>query len=159
MPVSKDDFRRAMSCFAGGVTIVTTCRPDGQVVGITVSAFCSLSLDPPLILICIDRKASIHDHLRLNAAFAVNILAETQQAVSRRFASKELDRFSGLEYSRSADGVPLIAGSLAFVECTVANIFPGGDHSIVVGEVKATNVDSSGWPLTYFRGAYSTLAR
>ena len=148
-----------MSSFAGGVTIVTARCPDGQMRGITVSAFSSLSLDPPLVLICIDRKASIHDHLRLNAPFAVNILAETQEEVSRRFASKEPDRFSGLDYSTGAAGVPLIQGSLALVECTVVNIFPGGDHAIVVGEVKAIDVDPDGWPLTYFRGAYSTLAR
>ena len=159
MAVSRDDFRRAMSNFAGGVTIVTARCSDGQMRGITVGAFSSLSLDPPLILICIDKKASIHDHLRLNAPFAVNILAEAQEDVSRRFASKEPDRFSGLDYSTGAAGAPLIQGSLALIECAVVNIFPGGDHSIFVGEVKATDVDLNGRPLTYFRGAYSALAR
>ncbi len=159
MSVSKDEFRRALSSFASGVTVVTVCCADGQLRGITVSAFSSLSLDPPLILICIDKKSSIYDHLRLNTPFAVNILAETQQDVSRLFASKGPDRFADLEHSTGATGAPLIKGSLAVIECAVVNIFPGGDHSIFVGEVKSTDGDPNGSPLTYFRGAYSTLTR
>ena len=88
MPVSKDEFRRALGHFASGVTVITAKSSDGDMRGLTVSAFSSLSLDPPLVLICIEKRASLHDHLAEGDAFAVNILAEDQELISRRFASK-----------------------------------------------------------------------
>jgi flavin reductase (DIM6/NTAB) family NADH-FMN oxidoreductase RutF len=145
-----------MSRFASGVTVVTCHVPGGEMRGITVSAFSSLSLDPPLVLVCIDKRASLHDDLKEGGFFAVNFLAEDQEPVSRRFASKDNDRFNGINCSKGQTQTPLIEGALGFVECRVVNVYAGGDHTIFVGEVEATCV-RDGRPLLYFRGDYSNL--
>jgi flavin reductase (DIM6/NTAB) family NADH-FMN oxidoreductase RutF len=159
MTVSKDVFRGAMGSFASGVTVVTTKGDDDVLRGMTVSAFSSLSLDPPLCLICIDRVASLHDHLREGSHFAVNVLAEGQEAVSRRFASTEWrDRFQGISTREGVTGIPLITGAVATIECRVVSAYPGGDHTIFVGEVVSA-VASEGGPLLYYRGRYANLHR
>ncbi len=137
MPVTKDEFRAAMSRFASGVTVVTAKAGDGKLEGITVSAFSSLSLDPPLIVICIDKRASIHDSLIEGRHFAVNMLGEDQEIISRRFASRDEDRFGGLGYREGPAGSPLLDGAICHVECRIAHTYPGGDHTIVVGEVES----------------------
>jgi flavin reductase (DIM6/NTAB) family NADH-FMN oxidoreductase RutF len=157
MPVGKDEFRTALGHFASGVTVVTTAGQDGNVHGITVSAFSSLSLDPPLVLICIEKRASIYDHLREGGFFAVNILAEDQELISRRFATRDTDRFDGIGYTTGATGCPILTGTLAFLECRVVNAYPGGDHTIFIGEVEAMGA-TEGKPLAYFRGGYSKLS-
>jgi flavin reductase (DIM6/NTAB) family NADH-FMN oxidoreductase RutF len=157
MPVEQADFRRAMGHFASAVTVVTASLKDGQPVGITVTAFSSLSLDPPLVLICIDKRARLHDHLTRDAFFAVNILAEDQEAVSRRFASSEPDQFREIGYTDGAGGAPLIQDAVAAVECKVVDLLPGGDHTIIVGEVETTKIQE-GKPLLYFRGGYASLS-
>jgi flavin reductase (DIM6/NTAB) family NADH-FMN oxidoreductase RutF len=156
MPVSPSDFRQALARFAAGVTVVTTCTPEDQLAGITVTAFSSLSLDPPLVLVCIDRRAWLHDRLPVGGAFAVNLLAEDQEEVSRLFASREREPFSKAEHSLGATGVPLLAGTIGAIECRIVERLAGGDHTIVVGQVEATTL-SDGQPLTYFRGAYRRL--
>jgi flavin reductase (DIM6/NTAB) family NADH-FMN oxidoreductase RutF len=157
MPVGKDEFRTALGHFASGVTVVTTAGKDGSVRGMTVSAFSSLSLDPPLVLICVENRTSIYEHLNEEGGFfAVNILAEDQELVSRRFATKDTDRFDGIGYTTGATGSPILTGALAFVECRVVNAYPGGDHTIFVGEVEAMGA-TEGKPLAYFRGGYSKL--
>ena len=157
MPVSKDEFRSAMSRFASGVTVVTIKTEDQKLGGITVSAFSSLSLEPPLILICIDKRSSVHDLLEEGRYFAVNILASDQEILSRRFASKEGDRFMGTGYRDGTTGAPLLDGALASIECRVVDSYPGGDHTIIVGEVESATV-AEGKPLAYFRGGYAQLA-
>lgn len=157
MPISKDEFRSAMGRFASGVTVVTVKSKDDKLSGITVSAFSSVSLEPPLILVCISKGASVHDLLEEGHYFAVNVLAEDQEIISRRFASKEPDRFSGMGYTEGGTGAPLITGAIASIECRVAHVYPGGDHTIIVGEVEIVNV-SDGKPLAYFRGGYVQLA-
>ena len=157
MAVEKAEFRRALGHFASGVTVVTIKLPDGQAMGITVTAFSSLSLEPPLALICIDKRARIHDRLQIGGAFAVNMLAQDQEFVSRRFASSEPDQFREIGYRDGTTGAPLIAGSIATVECRITELLPGGDHTIVVGTVEATSVNE-GKPLLYFRGGYVQLA-
>lgn len=157
MPVSKDEFRSAMSRFASGVTVVTTQNESNQPHGMTVSAFASLSLEPPLVLVCIDKRTSIHSLLAEGHYFAVNVLAEEQEIVSRRFASRDTDRFSGTGYADGITGVPMLSDVLAAIECRVVYTYPGGDHTIVVGEVERTIV-SDGKPLIYFRGGYTELA-
>lgn len=157
MGVSKDEFRNTLGRFASGVTIVTAKGADGQPCGITVSAFSSVSLDPPLVLVCIDKRASLHACMCEGVHFAVNILSEDQEVLSRRFASKDEDRFSGTGYCESSLGTPLIDGSLATLECRVLHAYPGGDHTIVVGEVESTSV-ADGKPLAYFRGGYTQLS-
>jgi flavin reductase (DIM6/NTAB) family NADH-FMN oxidoreductase RutF len=156
MAVNKDEFRRALSQFASGVTVVTTRGEDNELRGLTVSAFSSLSLDPPMVLICIDKRASIHNHLKEGMRFGVNILAEDQEAISRRFATKEADRFNGLDWTEGVTGAPRIGGALAFIECRIAHAYPGGDHTIFVGEVEATAV-TQGNPLAYFRSNYARI--
>jgi len=157
MAVGQDEFRTALGHFASGVTVVTTAGDDGHLRGITVSAFSSLSLDPPLVLICVEKRASIYDHLKEGGFFAVNMLAEDQELISRRFATKDTDRFDGIGYITGATGCPILTGTLAFVECRIVNLYPGGDHTIFVGEVEAMGT-TEGKPLAYFRGGYSKLA-
>lgn len=156
MPVSKDEFRAALSRFTSGVTVVTTLGKDNRPAGITVSAFSSVSLEPPLVLACIDKRASLHDHLTEGRYFAVNILAEDQQHISRLFASKDEDRFGGVRCSRGASGAPLLDDALAYLECRVVHAYPGGDHTIIVGEVESTSV-ADREPLAYYRGCYTRL--
>src|SRR5438105_8302459 len=153
MPVSKDEFRSAMSRFASGVTVVTAKTESNQPSGLTVSSFASLSLEPPLVLICIDKRASIHDLLVEGRYFAVNVLAEDQEILSRRFASRDADRFSGTGYTEGVTGVPLLNDVLVAVECRIVQTYPGGDHTIIVGEVERATVSDSK-PLAYFRGGY-----
>jgi flavin reductase (DIM6/NTAB) family NADH-FMN oxidoreductase RutF len=157
MSVSKDEFRAVLSRFISGVTVVTTLGKDHRPAGITVSAFSSVSLDPPLILACIDKRASLHSHLTEGNYFAVNILAEGQQDVSRLFASKDENRFDGARYIRGTSGAPLLDGALAHIECRVVHAYPGGDHTIIVGEVESTSI-AEHKPLAYYRGDYSRLA-
>lgn len=157
MGVSKEEFRSALGRFASGVTIVTARGPDDALLGITVSAFSSVSLEPPLILVCIDKRASLHGHLTEGTRFAVNILGQDQEHISRRFASKDENRFNGTAYRDSAERVPILDGALASLECRVVHSYPGGDHTIIVGEVESTTI-ADGKPLAYFRGGYVQLS-
>jgi len=157
MPIDSDEFRKAMSRFASSVTVVTTLSEAGEPKGLTVSSFCSLSLDPPLVLICIERNASLHQHLAPGSHFAVNILSEEQELISRRFASRNGDRFEGIGYKRGPSGTPLLEDVIAHVECVVQECHPAGDHTIFVGQVESAET-TEGKPLTYFRGGYSKLA-
>lgn len=157
MPVEKAEFRGALGHFASAVTVVTAKLKSGHLAGITVTAFSSLSLEPPRVLICIDRRAQIHDHLAANGYFAVNILAEDQETVSRRFASSEPDPFREIGYTEGASGAPIIHDAVAVIECKIVDLLPGGDHTIIVGEVEAAKIHE-GKPLMYFRGGYAALA-
>lgn len=159
MAVSKHDFKLALAQFAASVTVVTTRTKEGAPAGITVTAFSSLSLDPPLVLVCIDKRARLHDHLEVGRHFIVNILAADQEAVSNRFASRSEDPFAGIAHSLGPDDVPAIDGAVAGIECRVVERLPGGDHTIIVGEVDNTRVDESRQPLLYARGGYRRLAR
>ncbi len=154
--VTPEEFRSALGHFASSVTVVTARCEDEKLRGITVSAFSSLSLDPPLILICIDTRASLHEYLKEGCYFAVNILAEDQELVSRRFASKDPERFNGVGYKEGIERTPLLDGALANIECRVTSAYPGGDHTIFVGEVVSTHIIEHK-PLLYFRGGYRQL--
>jgi flavin reductase (DIM6/NTAB) family NADH-FMN oxidoreductase RutF len=157
MPVNNDEFRGALGRFGSSVSVVTSKCKDGELRGITVSAFSSLSLNPPLILICIDNRSSLVEHLAEGCAFAVNILGEDQEIHSRRFASKEPNRFEGVGFKEGVLGSPLLDNALATLECKVVSNYAGGDHTIVVGEVEATSFTDDK-PLLYFRGGYAKLA-
>jgi len=157
MPVDKDEFRAALSRFISGVTVVTTIGIDDRPAGITVSAFASVSLEPPMVLACIDKRASLHAHLSEGSKFAVNILSEDQQHISRLFASKDGNRFQNARYRIGNCGAPLLDGALAYIECRVVHAYPGGDHTIIVGEVESTTV-AEARPLAYFRGGYTNMA-
>jgi flavin reductase (DIM6/NTAB) family NADH-FMN oxidoreductase RutF len=156
MPIDKAEFRRALGHFASAVTVVTTKLADGTPAGITVTAFSSLSLEPPLVLVCIDHRARLHDHLPTEGYFAVNILAEDQETVSRRFASSDPDQFRDIGFTTGATGSPLVKDAVAAIECRIVDRLPGGDHTIIVGEVEAANI-REGKPLLYFRGGYAAL--
>lgn len=158
MPVEKDEFRRAMSHFAAGVTVVTTVADDGSRHGLTVTAFTSVSLEPPLVLVCIASGAESYSRFRESGVFAVNFLAAGQQEVSRRFATRGTDKFAGVETRTAATGSPLLAGTLGYVDCRTVNAVQAGDHTVLIGEVCAADA-RSGEPLAYFRGAYGTVAK
>lgn len=158
MPVDPSTFRAALGRFASGITIVTARDADGRDVGMTVSAFSSLSLNPPLILVCVDHGASVSPVLETATAFAVNVLSEDQEPVSRRFAEREVDRFDGVAYERGQLGVALLSGALAHLECRTATRHVAGDHTILIGEVVATEVHE-GNPLLYYRSGYGRLDR
>jgi len=158
MTIDTDSFRAVLGRFASGVTVVTTHTEDGRDHGMTVSAFCSLSLQPPMVLACIDRTASMHDLLRPGLPFAVNILAAGQEALSRRFSGPDPNRFEGIGFARGRHGVPLLYDTLAHLECTVETLHPAGDHTICIGRVATAEVRPDR-PLLYYRGGYAQLER
>ena len=158
MPIDQSTFRATLGRFASGITVITARDSDGRDVGMTVSAFSSLSLDPPLVLICIDNGASVAPVLEHCERFAVNVLSDEQEPLSRRFSEKEIDRFEGVAYHRGQLDLALLDGALANLECQVHARYPGGDHTILVGAVEATSV-REGHPLLYYRGGYAQLDR
>lgn len=158
MAITNDIFRTALGHFASGVTVVTTTSSDGRPYGLTVSAFSSLSLTPPLVLVCIDNRAPGISFVKASGYFVVNVLTHEQEHMSRRFSSRQEAKFEGVGYKPGELGAPVLEGVLAFLECKVAEAFEGGDHTIFVGEVIAAHVDD-GEPLLYFRGGYAGLCR
>lgn len=156
MAVTPDEFREGLSRFASGVTVVTTLDADGLPHGLTVSAFCSLSLEPPLVLICIEKGIRSHQTLSSASRFVVNILSSEQLDVSSRFASPFEDRFEGIEWRAGIGGLPVIEGTLASLECTIHSNFEGGDHTIFAGRVESISVSDRA-PLLYFRSTYREL--
>jgi len=153
MSVTQEQFRNALGSFASGVTAVTTKDANGKLLGITVSAFCSVSLSPPMVLICIEKTAGCHYAFEESNVFVVNILREGEAETSELFASVIDNKFEEIEYSLGIDGVPILTNALATLECRVKFSYHGGDHSIFVGEVENVSVDD-GSPLMYFRGNY-----
>jgi len=156
--IAPDEFRRVLGHFATGVTVVTTCDADARPTGLTVSAFASLSLDPPLVLVCVDHKSQTYPALRETGRFAVNVLTASQEAVSRRFASTRLDKFDAVAYRLSPLGVPLIESALAHLECVTVSTHVAGDHTIFVGRVERMWA-GDGAPLLYYRGQYGRIER
>lgn len=152
-----DDFRRVLGHFATGVTVITTCDTDGRPAGLTASAFTSVSLEPPLVLVCVDHKSQSFPALVDSGRFAVNILKLGQEAISRRFASTRLDKFDEVAFRVSELGLPLIEGSLAQLECTTVSTYAEGDHTIFVGRVERAET-GTGEPLLYCRGQYDRLS-
>ncbi|HEY4034380.1 MAG TPA: flavin reductase family protein [Ktedonobacteraceae bacterium] len=156
MSLEQVKFRKALSHFASGVTVITT-QHLGQYHGTTVSSFCSLSLKPALVLVCLDLKSTSHDLVAESGIFGVNILAEQDEWISSHFARRTPDKFSDVSYHLGQVGVPLLDNALATLECHVSSRYPGGDHSIFIGEVISTSVESDREPLLYFRSKYSRL--
>ena len=151
-------FRSTLGRFATGVTVVTARDTSGRDHGMTVSAFCSVSLDPPRVLCCVERSADMYPVIAGASQFAVNILTTAQEAISRRFAEERDDRFDGLGYTRGVTGCVLLDDILAYLECSVASRFDGGDHMIVLGDVIAAGA-ADGRPLLYYRGGYAQMER
>jgi 3-hydroxy-9,10-secoandrosta-1,3,5(10)-triene-9,17-dione monooxygenase reductase component len=156
MPVTADQFKQALGRFASGVTVVTTAD-NNKLGGLTVSAFSSLSLDPPYILICIDKRSSANALIQSSRAFAVNILAKDQADLSNHFASRQEDKFAGVAYRMGHLQVPVLEDTLATLECSLVQVVDGGDHHIYIGQVEHSSVDETKEPLLYYRGQYRSL--
>ena len=153
-------FRAVLGRFASGVTIVTARDRDGTDHGMTVSAFCALSLNPPLVLLCIDHAASMHGLLLSHPTIGINILSSEQELYSRRFAADETDRFDGIAFQRGENGVVLLDAALAHMECRMLEHHEGGDHTIFIAEIeRASPHAGDGRPLLYYRGGYAQLER
>ena len=157
MAISNDEFRAALSRFPSGVTVVTTKDADGTYHGITVSAFCSLSLDPPMVLICIEKSAGSHDALTESKAFVVNILSSKQSNLSEQFASLTPDKFLGVSHRSGMNDMPVLDGVVASLECRLKQISDGGDHTIFIGQVENVSIND-GFPLVYSRSSYWTIS-
>ncbi len=155
--VTPDEFRRACGRFATGVTIATVLDPQGAPHGLTVSSFTSVSLDPPLILICLGHAVTIIDAFRAARHFGINVLSDAQRDLSERFARKGFDRFNGLPWTPGDTGVPLLPGALAAMELAVENRIPSGDHDILIGRLLRAEVTEAN-PLIYFASRYRELA-
>jgi flavin reductase (DIM6/NTAB) family NADH-FMN oxidoreductase RutF len=154
--VASEEFRRACGRFATGVTIASVVDGLGVPHGLTVSSFSSVSLDPPLILICLGHEVTSVEAFRHAKYFGINVLGEDQRALSERFARKGHDRFGGLDWHAGETGVPLLAGVLAHMECAVTQRVTAGDHDIFIGEMLSARVHK-GEPLIHFSSRYRKL--
>jgi len=155
--MDSDTFRRLLSRFASGIAIITA-RDGERDVGMTVSAFCSVSLSPPLVLICVDRRASMHELLLRHPKLGINIMASGNEAQSRRFADKkETRRFEGVPCRRGESTVMLLDDAMAHLECQLVHHYETGDHTIFIAEVERGGMRECP-PLLYYRGRYAELA-
>ena len=156
-----DDFRRVLGHFASGVTVVTTLDVDGRPAGLTASAVASVSLDPPLVLVCVAHTSQSYPHFHTHGRFAVNILASDHEHLARRFASASgaAEKFEGTGYRPGTFGLPILKDALAELECTIVHAYPAGDHTIFVGQVDAAECrgDAGLEPLLYYRGRFNRL--
>lgn len=159
MSLDPTDFRKAMGCFATGVTVITVDQ-EGEVHGMTANAFTSVSLDPTLVLVCVDHRARTHAHLHARKRFGVNVLRADQQAISEYYAgSTEMHQHAedaGAKFDRTKHGTPVLHGALAYLECRLHSAQLAGDHTIFIAEVENV-VTREGEPLLYFRGKYGQM--
>lgn len=158
MSVQQAEFRQVMGHFATGVTIITTHDGKGQLFGLTANAVCSVSLEPPLVLVCIDKKAESYPSFAAAGAFTINLLAQSQEALSRRFAKSGGDKFGGVGYHIGKNGAAVLDDVIAHLECEIRHTFDAGDHTIYVGEAIDLAVSSEENPLLFFRGGYRNLS-
>ena len=153
-PFDAAQYRQVLGHFPTGVTVITAIN-DGDPVGLAVGSFSSLSLDPPLVLFCSGSQSSSWPKIRAAGSFCVNILAASQEHVCRVFASREPDKFASITWTRTKQtGSPLIEGVLAWIDCDIETVLPGGDHDIVVGRVRDLDSADSTGPLVFYRGGY-----
>jgi flavin reductase (DIM6/NTAB) family NADH-FMN oxidoreductase RutF len=151
------ELRGVLSRFPTGVTIVGAPHLGGGVCGLTANAFTSVSLDPPLILVCVDRSSNTRKCIETGRVFGVSVLAAEQDELARAFARKGEGKFDGVPHRVGATGSPLVDGAVAWFECAVEGLYPGGDHSMVVGRVAGMG-EANGVPLVFHRGGYTTPA-
>lgn len=149
--------RDALGCFATGVTVVTCVSAEGEQFGLTVNSFTSVSLDPPLLLVCVAKPARCAPALIQAGYFAINVLQTGQQPASIRFSTRDEDRFGTTPWATGETGAPLLMDSLGVFECERFGVYDGGDHHILVGRVLRASFDPSLDPLLYFRGRYRRL--
>jgi flavin reductase (DIM6/NTAB) family NADH-FMN oxidoreductase RutF len=151
-------FRQVLGHFPTGVCVVAAFDGDDKPVGMAIGSFFSISLEPPLVGFCAGKGSSTWPKLKAAGKFCASILCDDQEEVSRRFASKEADKFAGLAWDRSPLGSPRLGGSLGWIDCETQDLHDAGDHEIVVGAVHDLAVTAEGHPLVFFRGGYSHLA-
>jgi flavin reductase (DIM6/NTAB) family NADH-FMN oxidoreductase RutF len=156
MAIDPRELRNVFGVFATGVTIITTNDVNGKPFGLTANSYTSLSLDPPLVLVCVDKKVDCYACFEQSKVFAVNFLAEDQEQLSTRFATKGIEKFEGVPIRQGSVGVPLLEGAIGFIECKLVSGYEGGDHTIYVGEVQAASA-SGERPLLFFKGKYKKL--
>jgi flavin reductase (DIM6/NTAB) family NADH-FMN oxidoreductase RutF len=154
--VTSDQFRQVMANFASGITVVTTRDGRGNPYGLTVSAFTSVSLDPTLVLVCLDNKLSGLQAFKDSKHFGISFLSEHQEDLSRMFAKKDSERPPSIYFDGKL-GMPLLHNSIAVMECETVNVYEGGDHQIFLGEVMNAQVLQLDHPLLYFRGKYQRI--
>ena len=155
--VDDAQFRQLLGRFATGVAVITVAAPDGRPHGMTANSLASVSLKPPLVSLAVDHTAELHGLITKRDVFVANILSGHQEALSRRFADPHDDRFEGVGYSTSRNGGILLDGALAHIECERFAVYPGGDHTIIVGRVIGGDT-GDGHPLLYYRGGYAALS-
>ncbi|HEY8563281.1 MAG TPA: flavin reductase family protein [Pyrinomonadaceae bacterium] len=155
--IGREEFRAALSRFPSGVTVVTTRDAEGRLHGITVSAFCSVSLEPPMILVCIEKTTGTHYAFQESEFFVVNMLAEGQEKLSNRFASQVTDKFDAVDYRLGIGEIPVLTDALVTLECRLADAYEGGDHTIFVGLIEKSEIKDEK-PLIYWHGNYRKLA-
>lgn len=160
MPVSETRFRHVLGHLAGGVAVVTSRDPHGAPCGLTATAVCSVSLEPPLVLVSVDQTSRTHRGLEASRIYAVNLLGAGQEELATRFAGKEADKFRDLETGTAVTGAPVLEESLGFLDCAVTRKVPAGDHTLFIGRVEEARIlgDDVGHPLMYHLGRYATLA-
>jgi len=154
--MDSQELRRVMGHFATGVTVVTTKDGEDSPFGLTANAFASLSLNPPLVLVCVDKAAQCYSCFEDSKIFAINVLGEGQEEISRRFATKGAQKFNGIPWHKSESGLALIDGAIGHIECKVVHSYDGGDHTIYVGEVLRAKTTGER-PLIFFKGKYTRL--
>lgn len=152
-------FRHVMGSFATGVTVITALGADGEVIGLTANAFSALSMDPPLVLVCLDYGSGSYRQIQRHGAFAVNILNDRQADVALDFARRGADKGAASKYRISDRSLPILEESLAWIECVLDREYEGGDHAILIGRVLALHaIDEGSHPLLYYRGQMATAA-
>lgn len=151
------EIRNIAGTFATGVTVITTREANGKPVGMTANSFTSLSLNPPLVLFSIDKNASLYETFMNTKYFAINILSEDQEVLSRQFSKRNIDRFEDVSYEKGVTGTPILNDTIGYFDCAVHTYYDGGDHTIVVGEIKNGEA-REGNPLLFYRGKYNKVA-
>lgn len=154
--VDPDRFRDLLGRFATGVTVLTARGADGRPIGMTASSVASASLEPPLLLVCVDRRHDMHGAMDASRHFVANVLAAGQEALSRRFASDAPDRFDGVGYRETGLGLAMLDGAVAHIECEKTGAVAAGDHTVFIGLVTGGSVTDRP-PLLYYRGDYADL--
>jgi 3-hydroxy-9,10-secoandrosta-1,3,5(10)-triene-9,17-dione monooxygenase reductase component len=156
MPIDRNELRRVMGHFATGVTIITTKSKDGVPAGLTANSFTSVSLDPPLVLVAVDKKAESWPYFEESKVFTVNVLNDDQETLSRKFAVSGGDKFQGVAYHTGANGVPILDGALAYLECKLYATYDGGDHTLHLGLIEQAETHEAK-PLIFYRGGYRAI--
>jgi flavin reductase (DIM6/NTAB) family NADH-FMN oxidoreductase RutF len=157
MNIEPAEFRRILGHWATGVAVVAARTASGEPVGLTANAVASLSLEPPLVLVCVDCCSDTRDHIRAANAFSVNVLQADGERIARRFAENGQQKFEGIAWAEGSTGAPILQDALAWVDCRLTQVHEGGDHNIFVGQVIEGSA-RDGAPLLYYRGGFGRFS-